>query len=303
MYQEPITFMQFKERFSNEDACRQHLYNLRWGNGFSYPKCGCDKCYSITTRGLYECANCRYQASVTAGTVMEKTHIPLQTWFWAIYLFTKDKRGMSATLLSRELSLGYKSAWFLLHRIRKAMAARDSLYELSGIVELDDTYIGAPDEGGKRGRGTNKTKVIVGLSVEEEKGVKYPQYVKMQVVDDLKADTIVDFAHKHIRSGPCISSDAAKSYKKLDDEGYFLEAKVFDPKSDSDHPLWLHTIVSNAKAVILGTYHGLDTKHMQAYLDEFCFRFNRRDKLDSMFNRIVYVCLLTQAKSYTELTA
>jgi len=303
MFQEPMTFMQFKERFSTEEACRQHLFNLRWGKGFSCPKCGHDKFYSIITRGLYECTECHYQASVTAGTVMEKTHIPLQTWFWAIYLFTKDKRGMSAVLLGRELSVGYKSAWFLLHRIRKAMADRDSIYELSGIVELDDTYIGAPDEGGKRGRGTAKTKIVVGLSIKEDHGEKYPQYVKMQVVDDLKADTIAQFAHKHIRTGSAISSDAAKSYKILDSMGYFLDAKVFDANVNPDHLLWLHTIVSNTKSLILGTYHGLDKKHMQSYLDEFCFRFNRRDNLDSMFNRIVYACLLTQAKSYTELTA
>lgn len=303
MYQSSISFMDFKNKFNSEAACRQHLFNLRWGMGFSCPKCGTTKFYSIETRNLYECSACHYQTSVTAGTIFEKTHISLQIWFWSIYLFTKDKRGMSATLLSRELSIGYKSAWFLLHRIRKAMSDREAVYDLSGLVELDDAFIGAPDEGGKRGRGTTKTKVIVGLSIRMGKNnEKYPDYLKMQVVNDLKADTITAFAHKHIQSGSSISSDAAKAYKQLDKEGYFLDAKVFDAKADPEHLLWLHTMIGNAKAFIIGTYHGLDKKHMQSYLDEFCFRFNRRNRLDSMFNRILNACLITQAKTYKELT-
>jgi transposase-like protein len=298
--QETISFMDFKNKFNSEEACREHLFKMRWPDGFICPKCKHDRCYIISTRNLYECTECHYQASVTAGTVMEKTRIKLQIWFWAIYLIGKDKRGLSATMLSRELGISYKSSWFMLHRIRKAMADRDSKYNLTGKVELDDAYFGSSDEGGKRGRGTNKAKVIIGLSLNHE---GRPQYLKMQVVDNLKKKTIANFAEENIVTGSTISSDAYRSYCQLVKEGYNLEAKVFNLKENPEHLKWLHIIDSNAKAFINGTFHGLDKKHLQQYLDEFCFRFNRRWFSGELFNRIVNACITSQRITYTELTA
>jgi len=188
--QETIGFMDFIKKFNTEEACREHLFKIRWKDGFICPKCGHDKYYKVSTRNLYECTSCHYQASVTAGTVMEKTRIKLQIWFWAIYLVGRDKRGLSATMLSRELGVSYKSSWFMLHRVRKAMADRDSGYNLNGIVELDDAYFGSSREGGKRGRGTTKSKVVVGLSLSSE---GRPQYLKMKIVDNLKKETSIPF--------------------------------------------------------------------------------------------------------------
>ena len=220
-----------------------------------------------------KCTGCHYQTSVIVGTVMEKTHSPLEKWFWGIYFVAIDKRGCSAAQLAKELEISYTTAWYMLHRIRKAMKDRDEPYTLSGIVELDDAYFGAPRKGSKRGRGTEKAKVIIGLSISD-KG--HPQYLKMEVVDDLKEQTIAKFAQDHIDSGSTISSDAYRSYAGLQNAGYELESKVFNSEKDSEHLKWLHMIVSNAKAVIHGTFHGLGKKHMQSYLDEFCYRFNRR---------------------------
>jgi len=229
---------------------------------------------------------------------MEKTHIKLEKWFWAIYFVGRDKRGCSAMMLSKELEISYKAAWFMLHRIRKAMMDRDSKYLLAGVVELDDAYFGAPEEG-KRGRGTSKAKVIVGLSLDDE---GHPQFLKMEVVNDLKKQTIAEFAHSNIENGSTISSDAYRSYRNLQKEGYNLEFKVFNPKEDPEHLNWLHTIVSNAKAFVTGTFHGLDEKHLQRYLDEFCYRFNRRFFVSELFNRIVNCCITSQKIKYTELT-
>ena len=228
-------------------------------------KCGNRTCYVITTRNLYECTGCHYQASVIVGTVMEKTHLPLEKWFWGIYFVAIDKRGCSAAQLANELEISYTTAWYMLHRIRKAMKDRDEPYTLSGIVELDDAYFGAPKKGSKRGRGTEKAKVIIGLSISD-KG--HPQYLKMEVVDDLKEQTIAKFAQDHIDSGSTISSDAYRSYAGLQNAGYELEAKVFNPEKDSEHLKWLHMIVSNAKAVIHGTFHGLGKKHMPDLLPD-----------------------------------
>ena len=298
--QKSLTFMEFKKKFNGEEACRTHLFEMRWPDGFRCPKCKNQSYYFITTRNLFECTSCHYQASVTVGTVMEKTHIKLEKWFWAIYFVGNDKRGCSAVMLSKELEISYKASWFMLHRIRKAMKDRDSDYMLAGVVELDDAYFGAPRTGGKRGRGTTKAKVVVGLSLNA-KG--QPGHLKMQMVDNLKKETLAEFAHSVIKSGSTISSDAYSSYKNLKNEGFILEAKVYSPMDSEEHLKWLHTILSNAKAVIAGTFHGLGGKHLQRYLDEFCYRFNRRIFDKEMFNRILMGCTKSQKMTYTELTS
>jgi transposase-like protein len=297
--QKELTFMEFKNLFNNEDACRNHLFKMRWPDGYQCPKCGNEHYYFISTRKNYECTECHYQASVTVGTVMEKTHIKLEKWFWAIYFIGNDKRGYSAKMLSKELEISYKAAWFMLHRIRKAMTDRDSMYLLDGIVELDDAYFGSQDVGGKRGRGTNKAKVVVGLSINNE---GHPKFIKMEVVNDLKKETIAEFAHSNVKTGSTISSDAYKSYNILRTKGYILEAKIFNPTNDDEHLKWLHTIVSNAKAFVAGTFHGLDHKHLQRYLDEFSYRFNRRHFKNELFNRILNSCTNSDKIKYTELT-
>jgi transposase-like protein len=222
---------------------------------------------------LYECTNCHHQTTVTVGTVFEKTRTDLVKWFWAIYLIAHDKRGFCATYLADELGVAYQTAWTIQHTVCKAMGERDSIYTLAGIVELDDAFFGAPTEGGKRGRGTDQPPVLVALSLDK-KG--QPKYLKMQVIPDVKGVTLVDFAQRFIESGSTITSDKYRSYKALEKEGFHHEAKLFNPVDNPDHLKWLHTVISNAKAFIGGTYHGLDSKHLQAYLDEFCYRFNRR---------------------------
>ena len=269
--QEAVNFWEFQERFNTEEACREYLFKLRWQNGFVCHRCGCEEYYLISTRNKYQCKSCKYQASVTAGTVMDRSHLSLKVWLWTIYLVACDKRGYSAMQISKELDLPYNTAWFLLHRIRHAMAQRDDNYMLAGLVELDDTYFGKPKKGSKRGRGTTKIKVVVALSKDDS---GKPQFAKMQVVPNLKSKTIAGFIKNSIIEGSVVQSDAYRSYRKPLAEKYLHEYQVFD--SDSDILHWLHIIIGNAKAYVLGTYHGLGFKHLQSYLDEFCYRFNRR---------------------------
>ena len=297
--QETISFFEFTRKFNNEETCRNHLFRIRWPEGFECPKCKNKTYYLLKKHNRFQCTACKYQASVTAGTIMDRTRIPLVKWFWAMYLVGTDKRGYSALSLSREMDISYKAAWFLLQRIRKAMMDRDWDYSLSGTVELDDAFFGSSGKGGKRGRGTSKTKVIVGLSVNSD---GLPDFIKMEVLRDLRHDTIAGFAHINIKEGSVISTDAYRSYIKLTREGYGHQPKVFDPKTDSEHLKWLHTIVSNAKAFINGTFHGLDGKHLPLYLAEFCFRFNRRRQRSELFNRIVRACSVAGQFSYAELT-
>lgn len=299
--QKPVSLITFQNHFNTEEACHEHLFNMKWPNGYKCPKCGNNQVYITKTRKhpLYECNDCRHQTTVLVSTIFEKTRTDLRKWFWAIYLVAHDKRGVSANSLSEKIEVCYQTAWLMLHKIRNAMGERDTDYLLSGIVELDDSFFGTPTQGGKRGRGTEKAKVVIGVSLSNKGN---PQYIKMEVVSDLKGTTLVDFAQRNIKEGSTISSDMYRSYNALAKENYQHNAKRFAPKENPDHLNWLHTIVSNVKALIGGTFHGLDSKHLQTYLNEISYRFNRRKFKNELFNRVLNCCALTKTITYSELT-
>lgn len=144
--QETMSLIQFQKQFATEKACHDHLFSMKWPEGYRCPRCGHDQYFQTNSRKLtlYECKQCRYQATVTVGTVMEKTRTDLRKWFWAIFLVAHDKRGVSASMLSIELEITYKTAWLMLHKIRKAMGERDTRYTLAGIVELDEPTLAPP---------------------------------------------------------------------------------------------------------------------------------------------------------------
>jgi len=152
--QESMSLFDFQQHFNSEQACQEHLYSIRWPEGFSCPRCDCQEYYHISSRRLYQCQSCNYQASLTAGTIFHKTRTSLQKWFWAIFLATNDKRGYSVLSLKDTIGVSYPTAWLMLHKIRSAMSDRDQMYQLSGLVQLDDAFFGGPN--GFQGRGTEK---------------------------------------------------------------------------------------------------------------------------------------------------
>ncbi len=260
---------EFLKRFSTEEACQKYLAALRWRSGYICPKCGCRHGYRLFN-GRYQCAQCRHQVSVTAGTVLHRSHVRLTRWFLAFYLVCQDKRGISAVQLAIQLGVTYKTAWYMLKRIRTAMGQRDETHRLNGVIEFDDAYFGGPSVGKKRGRGTEKAKVFVALSLDTHGN---PCHLKMRVTKDIRQSSVRKFARSTFSSGSVIRSDGYRSYIPAL-KGYRHEHRVYDPDSGLLH--WLHIIISNAKAFILGTYHGLSKDNLQSYLDEYCFRFNRR---------------------------
>lgn len=300
MQQEPLNLLEFMKRFQTEEQCREFLFKLRWPEGFICPKCAHTAYYEISSRHLYHCTKCGHQVSVTANTIFHKSHTPLTKWFIAIFMMADDKRGISSAKLARNINVSPPTAWLMLHKIRKAMADRDSCYILSKIVEIDDAYFGAPDEGGKRGRGTDKTPGVIVLEIDEQ---GRPLYVKLKVVDNIKGETLLETACETIQPGTEVRTDGFKAYNKLSEHDYKVCAKNFDPENDTAHLLWLHKIVSNLKAFISGTYHGLDKKHLQRYFDEFAYRFNRRRFQDQLFSRLLTACSLTNTITYKELTS
>lgn len=276
-----MSILEFQEKFDTEEKCREYFIKLRYPNGFVCPHCGSTKCGEVKTRNLLRCKSCRKQISITSGTVFHRSHLSLKQIIWAMYLFANDKRGCSAVQLQRALKVNYDTAYFTLKRLRKAMKSRDDKYMLQGIVELDDTYVGTSTHGKKRGRGTEKSKVIVAVA-KTEKGAA--TYMKMDVVKNLKAITFGKFAKKCIKKGSRIESDNCSSLKKGLAENYFVEFETFSPEKDMLRRL--HTAISNMKALICGTYHGVTKEHLQEYLDEFNFRYNRRNFGEHLFERL-----------------
>jgi transposase-like protein len=293
-----MTLSELQANFGTEEQCRKYLYEKRWPEGFICPKCSHNEHFNIISRNLYQCKTCNHQASVTAGTIMDKTRTPLVKWFQAMYIMSRDKRGVSALALKSELGISYTTAWTMSNKIRHAMNKRDENYKLNGIVELDDAFFGASSSGGKRGRGTEKTAVLVSVSLTKE---GKPLFAKMEVVENVDGETVKTFAQTNIDAGSEVRTDGFPTYGVLGKSGYSLTQKVFDPDKDPKYLHWTHIIISNAKAFINGTFHGLDSTHLQRYLDEFCYRLNRRWNKDNLFNRLVNACVNSGKITYYEL--
>jgi len=298
--QPQLSKIEFIKKYSTEEACEKQLFYMKWPDGYKCERCNHIHYFTITSRKLplYQCKSCGYQSTVTVNTVMEKTRTDLCKWFLAIYNTATDKRGYSASQLVRDIEVSYPTAWLILHKIREAMENRDAKYKLAGIVELDDSYFGGSVEGSKRGRGTNKAKVIVGLSVNDDGN---PEHIKMEVINDIKGSTILDFAKRNITDDSTIISDEYRSYRKLGLE-FDHQPQAYDVIKNPDHLKWIHIVVSNAKALIMGTYHGLDDIHLQRYLNEFCYRFNRRKFKGQGFFRLLSACVSCKTITYAELT-
>ena len=280
-----LSFTQFVKRFPNEKSCVEYLHKIKWPDGFECPVCGCRHGYTLKNRRQYQCANCRHQTSLTANTVMHRTHLPLTKWFWAIYLVACDKRGISALALAGKIEVCYETAWNMLRRIRAAMEMRDEHYILGGIVEFDDSYFGAGKKGnipGKGGRARGNQAVFVAVS-KDEKG--NPAYLRMQLTPNVQSTSIETFARSRIAYASTVRTDGFNAYRNPLGKRYNHEWEVFNP--DGELLKWLHHMIGNAKTFINGTYHGTSTKHLQMYLSEFCYRFNRRKMGGAIFDRLL----------------
>jgi len=297
MQQASLSLYEFHHRFSDDHACQEHLFHIRWPEGFRCPRCGGETAYHITTRRLYECAQCHYQTSVTAGTIFHKTRTPLDIWFWVILLVASDKRGISAAQISRAFPVSYPTAWTMLQKIRHAMAQRDARYPLAGIVEVDEAYFGAPTLGKKRGRGTDRTAVLVSLAVSDD---GRPRFARLQSIANVKRTTIEDALEAHTTEASEIHTDALSTYQGLTIRAH-QSIKAYQADL-SEAFRWVHTLISNAKAFLAGTYHGIGPKHLDAYLAEFCYRFNRRFWQGQLFDRLLYASIHGNPITYTELT-
>lgn len=296
-----IDFFRFQSMFASDRKCCKYLVKRRWPNGYQCPRCGHNRCYFHPRRALFECKECRYQSSVTANTIFHKTRTPLKKWFWAIYLIVHQKNGISTLQLQKYLGIKtYKTMWVMVHKIRQAMSARDSTYQLCGLIELDDSYFGGTRHTGKRGRGSeNKSPVLVAVEVPDNKRPKHAWFGQLP---SLESDHIEKALKKKMKDLSVLKTDAYKSFLFIPNKGYYHYPKVMsDTQQITDHLPWAHILVGNVKNAIRATFHGVSAKHLQRYLSEYSYRFNRRYFEPQLFDRLLNACVLTQTITFSEL--
>lgn len=286
MQKEETVFLKWQTRFGTEKACVNYLLEERWGDGFICAKCGHDQSYFVVVRKTQQCRSCRHQTSVTAGTLFHSTNLPLRKWFCAIFLIVSDKGGISAVRLSKYLDVSWLTARSMLRKIRTAMGNRDGLYQLTRLVEVDDALVGGK-RSGKRGRGAEgKTPVLIGC---ENRGKK-AGFIAMESVTGITHETVGHFSKRHLSTDSMIRSDALPALNRLG-ENHRHEARVTPAEKVDEWLPWVHIVISNMKRFLLGTFHGVSETHLQEYLNEFCYRFNRRQWEPQLPNRLLSLCV------------
>jgi transposase-like protein len=286
------------ERFGSEDKCHAYLEALRWPNGLACPKCNAATISRIDTRRIFECSKCEYQFSVRVGTIFHDSKLPLWKWFLAVYVMVQSRKGVSANQLKRMLGVSYKTAWYLCHRIRAAMKD-DGSPLLSGIVEVDETFIGGKRSGVGAGGYHRYMTPVVGAV---ERGGR----VRFAVVKNRKAGTLQGFIRDNVSPDATeIMTDEFPSYNGIADENT-KHSKVNHSKGEwvngKIHTNTMEGVWSLLDRSIVGAYHKVSKKHLPAYLHEVAFRFNNREN-PFLFRDTIIELIKAERVEYKALTA
>jgi transposase-like protein len=290
-----LTLKDFQQQFPTEDACFEFFSSLRWPHGFRCPACGKEQYYFLPRKRRFQCKACGRQTSVTAGTVFHRLRHPFSVLVWALYLVATTKKGISAMELQRKLGIRcYESAWLLLQKIRQAMSPHGH-FKLTGEVEVDETFVGGSREG-KRGRGA-EGKTLVAIAVETDG--KTMGRARLNRIESSTREELHGFIQSQVAPGALVHTDGLNSYGKLNAYQHKPRKKS---KENPDVLPRVHIVVANLKMWLRGTYNRLPSKHLQRYMDEFTFRFNRRWKLSAIFSILAYRCLTTPTITFADLT-
>lgn len=300
----PQSYKEFLEWFGDETACRQYVMRCRWPQGFECAHCGTKAEPWTTSRGYLHCRECGREVSITAGTIFDRTRKPLRTWFAAMWFVTSQKDGASALGLQRVLGFGsYQTAWSWLHKLRKAMVRPDR-DQLDGRIEVDETYIGGVAVGGKRGRGSEKKEIVViAVEIHSPKGFGR---VRMRRIPDVSGESLVLFVCDVARKGSEILTDGWQGYNQLSKLGYKHKMTVASDTGDPAHVSMpgVHRIAALIKRWLLSTHQGsVSKKHLEYYLDEYTFRFNRRRSRSRgmLFYRLMQQAVATPPLPYRKI--
>ncbi|MGO8772140.1 IS1595 family transposase [Mycobacterium sp.] len=297
----PGTFQQLISWFSDEQACVDYLAQLRWGGGFSCPACGAGQFWT-TAKGLRMCTSCGRKTSVTAGTVFHRSRTPLTMWFAAMWFLTASRNGISATNLHEVLGFGsYETAWAWLHKLRRSMVRPDR-DRLSGVVEVDESFVGGRTRG-TAGGGTDKTIVVIAV---ERIGPRKLGRVRLQSIPNSNNEFLLPVVRSFVEPGSVLRTDGRVGYTRLAGEGYVHEPVNLSASDEPAHEELpgVHRVASLLKRWVARTlHHGRSPQHFDYYLDEFAFRFNRRNATQRglLFYRLIQQALATDPHPLREL--
>ncbi len=296
-FQSGLSLPKFMELYGTEEKCEAALEQARWPDGFRCPRCEGKEYGLIGGRRhkRYQCRSCRHQATLTAGTIMEATKLPLTTWFLAFYLVGQAKTGISSLAMMRHLGVNYRSAWLVHNKIMQAMSEREEAYVLRGKVQVDDAYLGGERCGGKAGRGSeNKVPIVAAVSLDD---AGHPRHVKLATVATFSFAAIADWAQDSLAIGCEVISDGLACFRAVAEVGCFHHPVVVRGRHPNELPefRWINTVLSNLKTSFSGTFHALRfDKYADRYLGAFNYRFNRRFKLAEMTERVIHaICSCT----------
>jgi hypothetical protein len=300
---------EFYHQYNNEESCKLKFKEIRDQQGVICKKCGGKKHYWHKNLWQYECKKCKFRTTLRSGTVMEGSNLPFSYWLTAMAFLTSTKKSISALELQRELGhKRYEPIWAMLHKLRLAMRHRDSIYELKEYIELDEGFFETSDriekdeEKGNQGRGSNRqVKVLVavetvartlqeaGAKKNKHKPVTKSKYLKMSVMDSLDSKSINYEVSKSIHENTHVKTDGYKGYSRLREVIKSQEIVVVKDKTQITKVFpWVHTCISNAKRLLLGIHHSIKSVYAQNYLDEFCYKFNRRYFGENLFERLLF---------------
>jgi len=306
-----MNLFEFNQIFPNEDTCNDYLKELRLKEGIVCKKCNSQKFYWKKDRLMFECKACKSRHSFRSGTIFENSNVPLSLWFKVIHLLSSTKKTFSALEIQRQLKhKNYETIWDILHKIRWAMGERDKKYNLDTFIEIDEGFFKVVDkelskqqvnEEQKRGRGSiNHLKVLVliestPVEVIEEKNKHKPQrkcgHLKMQVMEDLKAETINNTIKSTVNEGTNAITDKYRGYVKLKDLLKHEQINTSEIKEVHTVFPWVHSAIGNAKKIMIGFHHSVGKEYLQSYLNEFCYKFNRR-YIPDLFERVLVACII-----------
>jgi transposase-like protein len=292
----PANMMAFEKRFDSEQACLDYVAQVRWAGKMKCPHCGCEKLWRL--KAGFECSRCGRQTRILSGTLFEGTHLPLSVWFRAIWWMAVQKNGTSALGLQRLLGLSYKTTWAMLHKIRSVMA-NPQRTKLSGVVEVDETCIGAVDEGASGRQHGDKSLVVIAAQ-ENGRGIGR---VRLSVISEASAKNLLGFIEGNIEPASTVHTDGWGGYAQVGKHGYKHKVSIIKEEGPQVMPR-IHLVASLLKRWLLGTHQGaVSREHLQAYLEEFCFRFNRRSSRSrgKLFFRIMEQAVRREPLSYAKI--
>jgi transposase-like protein len=292
----PLTFGTLVQKYNTDDRCREALAKLRWPDGVKCPRCESDKISQVYKRNQFDCDSCRYQFSATSGTMFHDSKLPLTVWFYVAYILCESKKGISANQIKRMYGMSYKAAWYLCHRIRAAMMEIEPK-PLGGTVEIDETYVG-----GKKRRWRPKSVKQVVIGIRQRNGD-----LRLIRAKDATSATVRDIISANLGSHvEVIMTDESAIYPwALDKMQKNLHRTINHTREYAHGDVHTNTVESAfslLKRGIVGTWHKIDAKHLPAYLDEMCFRFNNREN-PYLFRDTIIKLIQTAHLEYKELTA